>query len=538
MKNYLLLISVVLLASCETVTTKVRSIASVKPKNYIITMHGLSGAPQSFEALLPALEEHLSQVNPNYDYVGKDFKYSSGVKDAEIERFVNEFENYLIKEIPVLNEGDKISLVGHSQGALVGHIWYLKTMDGVDLRQKAYLERINGFVTLGAPFWGSRTTYLLKKFIPIDQLQNFLFEKFGYGDQEVEDITAASEKIYDYFSKMVSKNYVNIYYDPRMLNVVAVVPETKGEELPKGFFLNVINDLKKKVVKIFDYRLNVGIRWESDQAVNVASGRLGFYYYSDTINKYVHGKTKPDLMMTDFDYSRYFKTDPKVVYVEGVHAKASGYPAYAIASIPEACIEPAKCKHPTYIHILKHLANCDNPKNLCRLDRYNQIVKQLEGAKESLSRESSDAIRSELRTYNLALDISFPKNYVPPKELLEFQALTRFLQVDYLNGHDEQKHKGDVKKDGLLKSFGPLNYELRLGRRNEWGSRIVNYSAEKNQLNVQITGNIQSSNPNQAFDVKKKYPLQMVINIPGFKKRKMVIPVQPGFTTFLDLQLD
>lgn len=538
MKNYLLLFSILLLASCETVKTQYRNIASVKPKNYIITMHGLSGSPESFEGLLPALDQHLSEIKPSYDFIVKNFKYSSGVRDADIERFVSEFENFLTQEIPILNEGDRISIVAHSQGALVGHIWYLKAMEGVDLRQRAYMEKVNGFVTLGAPFWGSRTTFLLKKFIPIDQVQNFLFHKFGYGDQEVIDITAASEKIFDYFSKMVSKNYVNIAYDPRMLNVIAVVPETKGNELPQNYFLNVINDLKKKVVKVFDYRLNVGSRWESDQAVHASSGRLGFYYYSDTLYKFVNGHTQTDLLMNNFEYSRYFKTDPKVIYVEGVHAKASGYPAYAIASIPEACIEPDQCKHPTYVHILKHLANCDNQQNQCRLDQYNLIVKKLETAKQSLSKESSDAIRSELRTYNLGLDISFPKNFVPPKELLDSQTVMKYLQVDYVYGNDEQKHASDVKKDGLIKSFTPLNYEIRIGRRNEWGSRIVNYSAEKNQLNVQITGNIQSSNPNIAFDVKKKYPLQMIINIPGFKKRKMVIPLQPGYTTFLDLRLD
>jgi len=400
------------------------------------------------------------------------------------------------------------------------------------------MVKVNGFVTLGAPFWGSRTTFLLKKFIPVEEIQNFIFEKFGYGDQEVEDITAASEKIYDYFSQMASKNYVNVYYDPRMLNVVAVVPETKGNELPKSKFLNFVTDLKKKVVKVFDYRLNIGTRWESDQAVHVSSGRLAFYYYSDKLYKFAYGQIKQDLTMDDFDYSRYFKTDPKVVYVEGVHARASGYPSYAIASIPDICIEPDKCKHPTYIHILKHLANCDNPQNLCNKDRYDRIMKQLEIAKEPLSKESSDAIRSELRTYNLALNISFPKNYVPPKKLLESRTLMNYLQVDYINGNIEQKHKADVKKDGLIKSFGPVNFELRLGRANEWGSRIVNYSAEKNQLYIQITGNIQSANPNQAFDMKKKYPLQMIMNIPGFKKRKMVIPLQPGYTTFLDLQLD
>ncbi|AZZ37822.1 hypothetical protein CIK05_13765 [Bdellovibrio sp. qaytius] len=539
MKKYLLLFSLVMLASCETVKTSMRTLASVKPKNYIITIHGLSGSPQSFGGLLPALEEHLSQINPNYEYIGKEFKYSSGQKGAEIERFVSEFENYLIKEIPVLNDGDRISIVAHSQGGLVGYIWYLKTLDGVDLKQKAYMEKVNGFVTLSSPFWGSRTTFLLKQFIPSEYVQNFIYENFNFGDQEVTDITAASEKIYDYFSKMASKTSVNSYYDPRMLNVIAVVPETKGDELKKGFLNSIFSDLKKQFVKIFDYRLNVGSRWESDQAVNVSSGRLGFYYYSDTIVQNITGEKKANIEMPDFEYSRFFKTDPKVIYVEGVHANVGSYPNYAVAEVPDICIEPDKCQHPTYIHILKHLANCDDAKNLCRMDRYNNIVKQLEVAREPLSKESSESIHSELRTFNLALDINFPKNFIPPKELLDSGSVMKFLQVEYLNGNDPKKQLAVAQRDGLIKSISPINFQIRLGRFREWGSRIVNYSAERNQLNIQITGNVQSAGgPEKAIDVNKKYPLQMIINIPGLKKRKMVIPLQPSYTTFLDLQLD
>lgn len=537
MRNYLLLLAVLTLASCETVKTQMRNLASVKPKNYIISMHGLSGSPESFQGLLPSLTEHLSQINLNYDYVPKNFKYSSGVKDAEIEGFVSEFENFLIKEVPVLNEGDKISMVAHSQGGLVGYIWYLKTLDGVDLRQKGYLEKVNGFVTLGTPFWGSHTTFLLKKFIPNEDIQDFIFEKIKYGDQEVTDITAAFEKIYDYFSKMASKNYVNIYYDPRMLNIVGVVPAKKGAEVPKNKFLAVINDLKKKLVKVFDYRLNVGVRWESDQAVNVSSGRLAFNYYSDAITRYMELEKKQNLLMSDFDYSRFFKTDPKVIFVEGVHAKASGYPDYAIASIPDECIDAVGCKHPTYIHILKHLANCEALQNTCQQNSYRTIVGQLEKAKEPLSLETSEMIRAEMRTYNIGFDLELPKNFVPPKELLDSKTLMKYMQVDYVYGNDEKKHLKDVKKDGLIRNSGSQNYEIRVGRRNEWGSRIVNYSAEKNQLNIQLTGGIQPTE-GQTLDVNKKYPLQMIINIPGLKKRKLVIPLQPTYTTFLDLQLD
>ena len=538
MRNYLLLFAVLMLASCETITTKVRSMATVKPKNYIITLHGIGGSAETFLSLLPALEEHLSQINPQYDYVGKNFKYSSGEKGAELERFVSEFENYLVKEIPVLNEGDKISLVAHSQGGLVGYVWYLKTLDGVDLRQKSYLEKVDGFVTLGTPFWGSRTSFILKKFIPNEDIQEFILDKAKLGDQEITDLTAASEKIYGYFSRMTSKSSVNIFFDPRMLNIAAVVPAAKGEEVPKGKFLSMINDWKKKLVKVFDYRLNVGSRWESDQAVNVSSGRLGFYYYSDAIVQYMEAEKRQNLTMADFDYSRFFKTDPKMIFVEGVHTKAIGYPDHAIAAVPETCVEADECKHPTYVYILKHLANCETAQSQCQMNSYKTIIKQLEVAKAPLSLESSEMIRAEMRTYNLGLDLALPKNFVPPAELLDGKTLMNYLQVEYVYGNDEKKHLKDVKKDGLIKNSSSLNYEIRIGRRNEWGSRIVHYSADKNQLNIQLTGNIQPSNPGQALDVNKKYPLQMIINIPGLKKRKLVIPLQPTYTTFLDLQLD
>lgn len=539
MKYYLLLLSVLVLASCETFKA-FRGPASVKPKHYIITIHGIAGSPDSFQGILPALEEHLYAVNQSYDISLRNFKYSTGEKAAEIERFVSEFENYLVKEIPVLNDGDKISLVTHSQGGLVGYIWYLKALDGVDLKQRAYMERVNGFVTLGAPFWGSRTTFLIKKFIPNADIQDFIFDTLKYGDQEITDLTAASEKIYGYFSRMAQKNYVNIYYDPRMLNISGVVPASKGEEMAKkSKFLKFINDLKKKVVKVFDYRLNVGTRWESDQAVNVASARLGFYYYSDAITRYMELEKKNNLNVEDFDYSRFFKTDPKYILVEGVHAKASGYPDYAIASVPDQCIDPGQCKHPTYLYVFKHLANCEDPKGSCRMDRYTDIVKRLEVAKSTLSLETNEILRNEMRTFNLGLDLELPKNFVPPKDMLDSKTLMNYLQVDYYYGNDNKKHLKDVKKDGLVKTQVPYNYEIRIGRLNEWGSRIINYSADRNKIQIQLTGTVQPiSTAPSSFDVNKKYPLQMVINIPGLKKRKLVIPLQPTYTTFLDLQLD
>lgn len=538
-KCLLMIMAVVILASCETFKIIQRDLASVKPKHYIITLHGLSDTPEAFMGLLIPLRSHLEQINPSFEYVGLNFKYSTGDKGANTDRFVSEFENFLMSEIPLINENDKISLVTHSQGGLVGLLWYLKAVYGVDLRQQSYMARVDGFITLGTPFWGSRTAYLLKKYVPNKEIQDFIFDKNNLSDGEITDLASASEKIYDFYKQMMKRTSVNIIHDPRLLNLIAVVPETKGEELPEEYFSRAILGIKRGLVKTVDHRLNQGLRWESDQAVNVSSGRLGFYYFSDDIYEYMEKEKRTNVIKDDFNSSRFFKTDAKVVFVEGAHAKASSYDlAYSIAAVPEECREPMQCRHVSYVHILKHLANCENSTNMCLQNNYRSILQTLEAAKRPLSLETSDMIHKEMRTYNLAFDIELPKNFVPPKELLDEKTLMNYFQVNNVNGTNERKHFANLKTDGLIKNSSQLSYEIRLARRKEWGSRIVNYTANKNKLNIQLTGNVSPVNDKVTWDVTRDYPLQMIINIPGLKKRTLVIPVRPTYTTFLDLKLD
>lgn len=540
MKIYILIAAVLLFASCETFQSMgLRFPASVKQKHYIISIHGLGGKPDSLGELMPVLDKHLSQIDPSTDVIIKNFSYSTGAKDADVERFVSEFENFLIKQIPAISadSADRISLVTHSQGGLVGTLWYLKSINGVDLKQKSYAEKISSFVTLGVPFWGSKTTFVLKDFVPYEFLQSMIFSGLKISDQEVTDITASSQKIYDYFKRFTTKNYVNSYYDPRMINIIGVVPDQKNDEKEKSFFSSVITNIKDRVSRVLDRRLNVGIRWESDQAVNVASGRLGFHFYSDSLYQQILERKPDPVQLENFDYSRFFKTDPQVVFTEAVHSYASNLPKYAIAQVPESCYNPYNCEHPAYVHILKHVAYCDSPKSTCDKINYERLISQLTWAKKKLTVQTSEQIKAEMRTFNLGMEITLPKNFVPPADLLDAKTISKYLVVNYMQGHNVVKNLKVDSHDGLIKSHPAQTFEIRLGRYREWASRIVNYSAEKNQLNIQLTGSIHMKNK-QALDVNKRYPLRMTIQIPGLKTRKLVIPLQPTYTTFLDLQLD
>jgi pimeloyl-ACP methyl ester carboxylesterase len=539
MKKYLLMVPLVLLASCETFQIEaLRAPASVKQKHYVFSIHGLGGEPKSLGQLMPLLEEHLTQVDPNTEVITKDFDYSGGEKGADVERFVSQFENFLSKELADVTSDsrDKVTLVTHSQGGLIGTLWYLKAIAGVDLKQKMFAERVNGFVAIGVPFWGSKTTFILKDFIPTEYLQKTIFSALKISDEEVTDITASSEKLYGYFQKFASRNYVNSYYDPRMLSVIGVVPDARFDKPAQKSFFGFFSDIKNKFTSVFDNRLNLGERWESDQAVNVSSGRLGFYYYSDTLYQQILQKKPTEITMKDFDYSRFFKTDPKVIYTQAVHSYASNHPKFAMANVPEECFQPAQCEQVAYVDVFKHVAHCETVESTCNMKAYSLLVNQLEVGRRKITKQTSEDIYSQMRTFSLGLKLTLPKNFVPPKELVDPKLVTRFISADFK--HSTEKSSLAVEaEDGLIKSKLSQGWEIRLGRYKEWGGRILHYDAVKNQVNIQLTGNIQMKNKGQ-LDLTKQYPLQMVVQVPGLKKRYLTIPLRPTYTTFLDLQLE
>ena len=53
---------------------------------------------------------------------------------------------------------DKISLIMHSQGGLIGSIWMFQSLMSTEgYGSPEEIEHLDSFITLGSPFWGAKS---------------------------------------------------------------------------------------------------------------------------------------------------------------------------------------------------------------------------------------------------------------------------------------------------------------------------------------------------------------------------------------------
>ncbi|MFN3455289.1 MAG: esterase/lipase family protein [Pseudobdellovibrio sp.] len=525
-----------------------------KPRHFIFTVHGLGGDQTTFGSMLPALKQHIEYVNSSYEIVTDTFVYPTGRENVNVELFVKLFENFLSDKLNQYQFApeDKISLITHSQGGLVATLWYLKSLYSADPIQRTYAEHVSGFVTLGTPFWGSSTAYMIKEKLPFDFIRNFIYKIMKLSDIELTDLSSASKKIYNYFNEIVNANSVNTYHDPRMLNVVGVIPDWDSplvRELMQIHRIIFSPENQARLRKFFNYRINIGNRWESDQVVNVPSARLGFYQYSDTLIQKIQEKIPEKVTSEDFSYARFFKTDPEYLLVETTHVTPIAERNYAMAWVSSSCVEVTHCDHPTYKNVFKHIVNCEDSRNKCDMNKYKNMVGVLFYGDKTFSQASSDKLISDMRTFNLGFNITIPENFKLPKDIMDTEDMYKYIQVDFVHGHKKLSNRLEKRmEDGLINKINAnQDFRIQLGRYREWGSRVVKYYSDTRELNIYLSGNVQPADakswqilkpapPN--WTINRDYEISIKIRVPGLKPRDLTIPVRPTYTTYLNLILE
>lgn len=527
MKHLLLILILLGSFSCQTFSKwlgRAPSSEESRPaKHYIFTVHGLAGNGETFGDLLPVVKNHLEYVDPKYDVVTQTFLYQTGRMDADVPQFIESFEKFLsdfFTDLP-LGKDDKISIVTHSQGGLVTTLWYAKTIAGTNQRQIEIASKVKAIVTLGTPFWGSGMAHIINDKLPFEWMQNLVYKIMAVGKLEVRDMSLASNKIFEFFRAKAMATYEQVQ-SPYMLNISGVAPNSSKSQ-----------------------RLNVGERWESDKVVHVPSTRLGFYYYSDSINKFVHEKVKDTIDMKDFGYSQYFSNEPEFKLMETVHTTMSD--DLGMAVIPHSCIDAAQCNQPTYAPIFTHLSRCEAKDNSCDKQRYEFMRARLHKDDQSFGKSAHTALMSEMRTFQLSFNLQLPKNFIPPKDLFKTKGIAKYIKVNYKHGPKESKNrKAGEDEDALVSREYPFqDYRIQLGRYKEWGSRVAKHFQDTNQVNVQLTGNVkptdaywQRTSINPTDWSEKTFPVTVTVDIPGLKKRTVTMPLRPTYTTFIELNLE
>jgi len=307
---------------------------SKKPKHVIFLIHGIGGNKTHFGYMAKALPKILNKKDPSTKYMARSIEYDTGNNEKTPYDFAKDI-NLIIQRTTAsgkFKKEDKISLIMHSQGGLIGSIWMLQSlMSTPGYGSPDDLEQLDCFITLGSPFWGAKTAQWGHEV-------KDLTGKLGvdvplpYGKKELEQMSFGSDMIYDFRMAMIDPKYKeHIEYlqsHVRFLNVVGVVDLLN----PLGVFVSGTG------------------KYEDDGAVPLSSARFNFLYNQDLKEDYNPAE------VTHLSQVREINMAPYVV-VNAMHR--SPLPEVAnfagIAQIPKTCIKKESCGHPTFPYLWKHI---------------------------------------------------------------------------------------------------------------------------------------------------------------------------------------
>lgn len=533
-----------MISSCQFFS-KPRGPASIKPRHIIFTVHGIGGTDDTFGSLQTVIEPQLEEVDPAYDVVTKKFVYPTGSDTGDVFLFSEQLGATIEEafEDRPIEENEKISFVVHSQGGLVTTIWFIQALSQTNHPHHRLARQVQAIVTESTPFWGSKAAYFAYDWGRNVGLSRFFQKYLRMSPAELRDMALGSNNVLRFFqtgTQLMSQPW-STGVRPRMLNLAGIMPDLRSHYMKELLSSNGLNfgpgltDFFEKQVR---KSLNSGIRWESDSAVNVPNARIGFNFALG-LDNYNRNEV---LKIDQFQKSLFFEEVPLVV-VETVHASTLPDQFMDIAWIPPRCRDQKSCNHPAYKYIFKHLAHCDREGSSCDVEAYQKSMANLFPSDPSQGKERSDYLLSQMRTFGFTVNVRLPEGYQVSRKLLNDDDVDEFIQMDFARKQTRVLNVGDLESDGLIKSSRSQKWEIRIGRRAEAFSRVIKYFPQENQLRFYFSGNVAPKDMNGAFfdfsnQIPEGFPLKVRVALPGLKPRVVEAPLQPTYTTFVDLKLD
>ncbi len=534
------------------------------PIHLIITVHGIGGSSKTFGYMSEALVEQMKDVQPQYNLQVVKFNYQTGDKKLSTYDFAKNLsiaiDNFFVKNGGLIPE-DKISLITHSQGGLVSIIWYLdsllakSTKDDLTFSETQlaqYARQIDGIVSLGSPFWGSK---LAAGSQSDNDVVNWIGKQLPFGFTELKEMSFSSNTIFKFRRRAIGidKNQdSDKFIKARFLNIAGIVPDkispqaaAKIDSSIKKFWMQVSTNFLKTIG--FG-----GEHYESDTAVIIPSARLDFIYGEALNTNY---QVDEVLEFKSFQQTKYMQsTDVPFLLVRAVHASPNINDFYDVVEIPKFCMVPNLCDHPTYKFVIKHLLNCENENSQCDQSKYKRLMAELDLGNSKTVQNSLNNIKP-LQGFALDINLRLPLDYKLDKKLQKDS--TGFLQA--LDISYEKEPLSLIRSGHITRDVSNIPYDIYLGRGNELYSATTTsaYSSEKKQiepyvfydqtlnpLRFHITGIVQPRipSPKNTGDYEKwkenGFPIKLRINLPGLKPRIVIARVRPTYSTFIDVVLE
>jgi hypothetical protein len=578
------------LSGCIHSTSKERGIASL-PRHVIIGVHGIGGSaetwgelenpkdPSSPVTMGLALEKHLREINPNYEHKFYNFTYKASKEYKNTFEYaegrLSDFIDDIFKDREIQPE-DKISFVAHSQGGLVTMIWYVDSLVTDALNQEGqyrkdlkrfakYARQVDSITTVGTPFWGSK---LATRFSDPANV-NLPMVLGMFNPHEMHDMAFNSNTVYKFRRSTIAlskRPELKKLFTAKLVNIAGIFPKDQN----KLYYKHVHNDksfMTKATRFILDtlrsFFFDVGFggdRYESDVAVLAPSSRLGFMYADD-----LDDGSRAEITGESFKEADFFDGS-KWILTESLHSPISPAHNVGMAYLPKYCMDIKACDHPTYRYILNSVANCDGMKN-CNTAVLNQINED-QNALNAEDNKINAGLQSKLQGYEVEMVLRLPGREYDLEDP-RFKKTWKDVGVNYYDHHPNGDNPGDpaawkfsqkkfytrsvglnTNKEGMLKKAANPLVDVFIGEDIEPISKIASFKdilfrdSEHTDIRLHLTGYVRPSEEGKknmaAYNaaVEKGIDVPVVIDLPGLKKRNMVVRVKPAYSTFVEAQLD
>lgn len=530
--------------------------STYKPRHLVITVHGLSGNKETFGHFGEATKKYLTALNSNYEVQTVNFVYATGKTETQGAydfamgpEGLGTFIKAQFADRP-LGKDDKISFVAHSQGGLVAYMWFFNTVVSQG-EGYAYAKQVDSIITLGTPFWGSKIASILTdenntNIIPL--IKKFAPDDFKMSGREIKDLAYGSDTVNAFRQMSIALDnnpaaVAEIERLPvRLVNIIGILPRNRNDIFSSTSKSgNMVSKMTKRIINfVYDtYTRSYGgvNQVENDIAVPVPSSRWNFIY---TTPKSIQQNTM--VSSTEYKDFTHLVERSEYLYTESAHLPFDNEYTLSMAYVNKSCLEVATCDHPTFRYVIEYLANCKN-NSACNKKAYNEIVKGMK-AVNAEDHKSFKEIKNSLKTFAVQINMrlkpgqirQFPDKYFFKKHLVEGRT-----HKTERGEFSEYSLKGDVvnlmNKRETGKSLGSTdNAQIFIGDRNESHSLdILSRQATEQDpfdyIRVNVTGRIEDENREQG----ELYVAPLEINLPGLPKVKLNARVQPGYSTFTEL---
>lgn len=245
----------------------------------------------------------MNGSNPCYS--AKVFVYETG-SPLSTYNFAEHFQNYISSlAIP---ETDKVSLVMHSQGGLIGTLW----LKHITEKKLPILKQLDAFITLSTPFWGADMANIGRRFFytlppgvnnPISPFGRTELNEMSYGSETMRDI---------------SKNLPDLFTLNPHIRILSMGGIKRGASVITG---------------------------EDDVVVPHSSMRPDHYKLEDQVSIF-----ETPGMIKEEEFKRISFGALKLVPADHITLDQPG-----VADVPEVCITNLNCSHPSLKSILTFL---------------------------------------------------------------------------------------------------------------------------------------------------------------------------------------